>query len=172
MQVVFSGNWILVVVGCELVEFDVELVVFVCCDGVSWDCVGIEVLDSVGVVLLWCVWGCKLFESVIFKFEQQCVFEWLVEVDCCVFLVEVVGGCLVWICKLGGCVIDLQVYLIDFIVLMGQVVLDLVYLCCYLVELFKCEISVNFFKVGVCVMLVMVLVGCLIGIVLFYLFLL
>lgn len=169
MQVVLSGNWTLAVVGRELVELDAELAAFARRDGVSWDCGDIEALDSAGAVLLWRAWGRRLPDSVILKPEQQRVFGRLAEADRCVPPSEEAGGGLAWIRKLGGRVIDLQAHLIDFIALMGQVALDLMYLCRHPADLPRREISANLFKAGVRAMPVTALVGCLIGIVLSYL---
>lgn len=164
-----NGTWTLAIVGRELDVLNAELAALASREHVRWDGSDIEALDSAGAMLLWRTWGRKLPELVQLQPEHRKIFERLASADQCPVTAAEPRPSFAWIRKLGNGALLVQEHLSDFVALMGQVVLDLVYLCRHPVEIPRREITANLFKAGVRAMPVTALVGCLIGIVLSYL---
>lgn len=135
----------------------------------SWDCLGIEAIDSAGAMLLWRAWGRAVPLQLSIKPEHWRVFERIDAADhdpqAPVVPISPLHGAMV----IGTGVIGLGRHLMDFVALVGQFGLDLVHVLRYPVDLPRREISANLYKSGVRAMPVTALVGFLIGVVLSYL---
>ena len=164
-----TGTWTLAVVGREFETLSAELAALASEQHVSWDCSGVEALDSAGALMLWRAWGRRLPDGVSLQPEHKAIFERLAAADQCPVPPVEKRASFAWIRTLGDGVLMLKDHLSDFVALMGQVVLNLLYLCRYPAEMPRREISANLFKAGVRAMPVTALVGWLIGIVLSYL---
>lgn len=164
-----SGTWTLAVIGSEVAALRTDLAALAAVADTRWDCSNIEAFDSAGALLLWRAWGRKLPASVQLRAEHQRIFERLAATDAAAPDKGGPAPAFAWLRRMGGFVLDLKAHLIDFVALLGQFALNLVYLCRYPAELPRREISANLFKAGVRAMPVTALVGWLIGIVLSYL---
>lgn len=166
---VLSGVWTLMTIGRELGVLRAELEALAAKPDLDWDCLDIESLDSAGAVLLWRVWGRKLPDVVALQPGHHRIFERLAAADKSPQPQAEPAQPLDWVRRIGDYALALQNHLIDFVVLLGQFALDVLYLFRFPSELPRREISANLFKAGVRAMPVTALVGCLIGIVLSYL---
>lgn len=164
-----AGTWTLAVVGREFETLSTELTELASQTHVRWDCSGVEALDSAGALLLWRTWGRRFPDEISLQPEHKAIFERLAAADQCPAPPVEEQASYAWIRTLGDGVLLLKGHLTDFVALMGQVVLNLFYLCRYPAEMPRREISANLFKAGVRAMPVTALVGWLIGIVLSYL---
>ncbi|MCX7166830.1 MAG: ABC transporter permease [Rhodocyclales bacterium] len=135
----------------------------------SWDCLGIEAIDSAGAMLLWRAWGRAVPLQLSIKPEHWRVFERIDAADhdpqAPVVPISPLHGAMV----IGTAVIGIGRHLMDFVALVGQFGLDLAHVLRYPVDLPRREISANLYKSGVRAMPVTALVGFLIGVVLSYL---
>ncbi len=134
-----------------------------------WELDGISRLDSFGAAMLWRAWGRKWPDHVSVSAEHRQILDEF-GTDTAVALPRpatrtaadrVVG--------LGSSVLAFGEHVLDFVRLIGQLGLDLLYLLRYPRDWPLREISANVFKVGVRAMPVAALVGFLIGVVLSYL---
>jgi phospholipid/cholesterol/gamma-HCH transport system permease protein len=164
-----TGTWTLAIVGKELEILRAELAALAARQDVTWDCSDVEALDSAGAMLLWRSWGRSLPHSVLIKPAHSKVFDRLAAADARppkeVLPVLPFAG----VQRLGRRALDLWAQVVDFIALIGDVAMSLIYLCRFPREVPIKEISANVFKAGAKAMPVTALVGFLIGIVLSYL---
>jgi phospholipid/cholesterol/gamma-HCH transport system permease protein len=135
----------------------------------SWNCLGIEALDSAGALLLWRAWGRRLPAALLIHPEHQRIFERIAASDLVPARHAGVPLLTNWLLALGTRAIAVGRHLRDFVALLGQLVLDVAFLLRHPADLPKREISANIYKSGVLAMPVTALVGFLIGVVLSYL---
>ncbi|MDP2195310.1 MAG: ABC transporter permease [Rhodocyclaceae bacterium] len=140
-----------------------------CRDAVSWNCLDIEALDSVGALLLWRSWGRKLPERLSMRPEHLHIFERIAAADGEPAAVVLPRSPFEGLIVLGAGVLAGMRQVRDFIALLGQLALDLLHLLRHPGDLPAREISANIYKSGVRAMPVTALVGLLIGIALSYL---
>ena len=167
--VALSGIWTLMTIGSELDVLQPTLAALAAKPNLSWDCMEIEALDSAGASLLWRAWGRAIPAVVAMQPEHHKIFERLATADRSPQTPPEPELSWAWVRRVGVYVLAIKEHLSDFVALLGQVVLNLIYLFRFPRELPACEISANLFKAGVRAMPVTALVGCLIGIVLSYL---
>lgn len=137
---------------------------------VSWNCLAIEALDSAGALLLWRLWGRRLPEMLLIQPAHLRIFERLAATsEAGTGRAGAAPGPAAWLAATGAVALGLLRHVQDFIVMLGQLVLDGLYLLRHPVDVPKREISANIFKSGVRAMPVTALVGFLIGVVLSYL---
>jgi phospholipid/cholesterol/gamma-HCH transport system permease protein len=118
---------------------------------------------------LWRAWGRRLPSAIALQATHQTIFERLASADQHLPAAGEARPNWYWLRRLGGLVFEVKAHLSDFVALLGQFVLNLLFLCRHPAELPRHEISANLFKAGVRAMPVTALVGFLIGIVLSYL---
>jgi phospholipid/cholesterol/gamma-HCH transport system permease protein len=135
----------------------------------SWNCMGIEALDSTGALLLWRAWGRRLPEVLLIRPEHQRIFERIAAADREPPAVGVPRSPFEGLIVLGGAALAVGRHVRAFVALLGQLVLDCAHLLRHRADLPKREISANIYKSGVRAMPVTALVGFLIGVVLSYL---
>lgn len=138
-------------------------------DAVSWNCLAIEALDSVGALLLWRSWGRKLPELLLMRPEHLHIFERIAAADREPAAVVPPRSPFESLIVLGAGVLAVMRQVRDFVALLGQLALDLLHLLRHPGDLPGREISANIYKSGVRAMPVTALVGLLIGIALSYL---
>jgi len=138
-------------------------------DAVSWNCLDIEALDSVGALLLWHTWERKLPELLLISPAHLQIFERIAASDREPAAVVVPRSPFEGLIVLGASVLAFKRHVIDFIDLLGRLVLDLFHLLRHPADLPGREISANIYKSGVRAMPVTALVGFLIGVALSYL---
>lgn len=135
----------------------------------SWNCLGIEALDSAGAMLLWRIWGRRLPEALLIQPEHLRIFERIAATDREPPAPVVPHSPLESLIALGTVTLVLLRHARAFLGLLGQLVLDGLHLFRHPPDLPRREISANIYKSGVRAMPVTALVGFLIGIVLSYL---
>jgi phospholipid/cholesterol/gamma-HCH transport system permease protein len=163
-----SGTWTLAAIAGEMDSLAARLP-GLADDETTWDCLSVEALDSAGAMLLWRAWGRQLPGLLMASAEQLAIFERIGAAD----RHETESGeavqSLRWMGKLGSAGIGFGRQLVDFVAMIGQVVLDVGHLFRHPADVPKREISANLYKSGVRAMPVTALVGFLIGVVLSYL---
>jgi phospholipid/cholesterol/gamma-HCH transport system permease protein len=135
----------------------------------SWNCMGIEALDSTGALLLWRAWGRRLPEVLLIRPEHQRIIERIAAADREPPAVGVPRSPFEGLIVLGGATLAVGRHLRAFVALLGQLALDCAHLLRHRADLPRREISANIYKSGVRAMPVTALVGFLIGVVLSYL---
>lgn len=138
-------------------------------DGVVWDLIGISRLDSFGATLLWRAWGERWPTRLEVSEAHRTVLKRSARASTLKLPAPPAYRLGDTLAALGERVLGFVDHLLDFIRLIGQLCLDLVYLLAHPSEWPLREISANVFKVGVKAMPVAALVGFLIGVVLSYL---
>lgn len=135
----------------------------------AWDLDGIGVVDSFGALLIWHAWGRKWPARMQIPEAARQALERLTAARGEVLPKPAGFGVVDLIAALGDLFIGLRDHLLDFVVLLGRILLDLLFLLRDPVHWPLREISANLHKVGVKAMPVAALVGFLIGVVLSYL---
>jgi phospholipid/cholesterol/gamma-HCH transport system permease protein len=163
-----SGRWTLATTSLRAAELADELGRVADPAG-SWDCLELEAIDSAGAMLLWRAWGRNMPPQLSIKPEHWRVFERIDLADHEPREVVAPASPLHGVMVIGSVAIGLVRHLVDFVALIGQFGLNLVYVIRNPVDLPRREISANLYKSGVRAMPVTALVGFLIGVVLSYL---
>ncbi|WP_284155222.1 MlaE family ABC transporter permease [Sulfuricystis thermophila] len=166
-EIVLDGPWVLRAIIAAGHDWQVRLREVAVRPGLRWNCLGLEALDSAGAVLLWQLWGRRLPASLLIAPEYREIFARLDRLP-------VQGGARRQtlsdgLVMFGLAILALLGHLRDFIVLLGQLMLDTLHLLRHPGDLPRREISANIYKTGVRAMPVTALVGFLIGVVLSYL---
>ena len=163
-----AGRWTLATTSLRVADLSAELGRAAAAEA-RWDCMNLEAIDSAGAMLLWRAWGRSMPVQLEIKPEHWRVFERIQTADHeprpAVVPVSPLQGVIV----VGSSTIGVGRHLADFVGLIGQFVLNLVYVIRFPADLPKREISANLYKSGVRAMPVTALVGFLIGVVLSYL---
>ena len=137
-------------------------------DDPTWDLSGVMRLDSAGAVILWQSWGRRWPAHLMASDEQREILGRASEVPAHIAMHSrrsVLDG----LTLLGRGVFAVGRNLRDFVALIGQLVLDLVYLCGHPRDVPFKEFSATLYKSGAQALPVTALVGFLIGVVLSYL---
>lgn len=135
---------------------------------VAWQIEAVTRLDSVGALLLWRVWGARWPAALAASAQQRAVLERvaMIQRDRRAHVrVDRLAG----VVALGGLVFSAGRNLRDIVTLIGQLVLDVVYLAAHPRDLPWREFSATLYKSGAQALPVTALVGFLIGVVLSYL---
>ena len=134
-----------------------------------WDLNGLTRLDSFGAMLLWRAWGGSWPTQLAISPELRAVIQAVAEKAHAPLPKPRSFGPLDALALLGEGVFLFITHLLDFVALIGRLLLDLALLLGRPRQWPLKEISANFYKVGVKAMPVAALVGFLIGVVLSYL---
>lgn len=126
-------------------------------------------LDNFGAQLLWRAWGGRFPDDAVIPPSLQAVFQRLAEIRLEPPPKPRREGLLMPVLAVGRASLALANHLADFVVLLGQLLLDAIFLLRHPSQMPWLEFSANLFKVGVRAMPVTALVGFLIGVVLSYL---
>jgi phospholipid/cholesterol/gamma-HCH transport system permease protein len=168
-NVALSGRWTLAEIAERAAALARELAAHGRAPDTSWDCLGIEALDSAGAVLLWRAWGRVLPEVLLARPEHLHIFERIDQAEHEPPAVAPPASPLDPVIRIGTAAIGFWRHIVDFVALLGQIVLDILHLLRMPQDLPRREISANLYKSGVRAMPVTALVGFLIGVVLSYL---
>ncbi len=163
-----SGPWTLATTSREAAALTAQLTEAAAASA-SWDCLGLEALDSAGAILLWRAWGRALPELLLIRPEHRRVFERIETADHEPRAARVALSPLHGVMVLGSAAIGVGRHLVDFVALIGQFGMNLVHVLRFPADMPRREISANLYKSGVRAMPVTALVGFLIGVVLSYL---
>ena len=167
LRVTLSGDWTLTGLPQPVASLQERLAVHAADDPV-WDLSGIVRLDSAGAVILWQSWGRRWPGHLVASDEQREILGRASDVPAHVATRSrrsVLDG----LTLLGHGVFAVGRNLRDFVALIGQLALDLVYLCGHPRDLPFKEFSATLYKSGAQALPVTALVGFLIGVVLSYL---
>jgi phospholipid/cholesterol/gamma-HCH transport system permease protein len=168
-NVALRGRWTLVAIEAQARDLARGIEEHAAAAGTSWDAGSIEALDSAGAMLLWRSWGRSLPQALDLRPEHRHIFERIAAVGGRGGSVVAPRPALVWLLAVGKAGLRLRGHVADFLVLIGQLALDLLHLLRVPGDLPRREISANIYKSGVRAMPVTALVGFLIGVVLSYL---
>jgi phospholipid/cholesterol/gamma-HCH transport system permease protein len=169
-ELVLGGRWTLRSIAAAGSDWSSRLLASARQPDIRWNCLAIEALDSAGAVLLWRTWGRKLPAALLIQPAHLHIFERIAAADSeppappppPLTLHGVLHA-------LGSGALALLRHAQDFVVLLGQLVLDALHLLRHPADLPRREISANIYKSGARAMPVTALVGFLIGVVLSYL---
>ena len=164
-----SGRWTLAAIADEAATLGRQLAEHGRDKDATWDCLGIEALDSAGAMLLWRAWGRALPELLLARPEHLRIFERIDAADHEPPPAPPPRSLLDPVLTVGAAAIGFWRQVVDFVALLGQIVLDCLHLLRLPGDLPRREISANLYKSGVRAMPVTALVGFLIGVVLSYL---
>ncbi|MCX7172989.1 MAG: ABC transporter permease, partial [Proteobacteria bacterium] len=168
-KVLLSGRWTLNMLAPKIDNLRQALAEQAVAGEVTWNCLDIEALDSTGAILLWRAWQRRLPGLLLARPEQLRIFEHLENADHRAPAREVPHSPFEAAIVLGRGALRFWHSLVDFITLVGQLLLDALHLLSHPRDIPWREIAANLFKSGVQAMPVTALVGFLIGIVLSYL---
>lgn len=166
-RVLLSGEWTLTGLPSPLVEVrdrlraDAE-------SGAAWDLTAVSRLDSVGAVVLWDAWGRRWPAMLAASDEQRAILARAESVSPHL-VTHVPSSRLEWLAGLGSLVLSAGRNARDFVALIGQLALDVVYLVAHPRDIPWREFSATLYKSGAQALPVTALVGFLIGVVLSYL---
>ncbi|MDP2794076.1 MAG: ABC transporter permease [Sulfurisoma sp.] len=168
-HIALTGRWTLAAIADEAEAISRRLAGHGREDDATWDCLGLEALDSAGAMLLWRAWGRALPGLLLAQPEHLRVFERIGRADHEPAAVATPRSPLEFAIFIGHAAIGFWRHIVDFVALLGQVLLDVAHLLRNPKDMPRREISANLFKSGVRAMPVTALVGFLIGVVLSYL---
>lgn len=133
-----------------------------------WDLTGIQQMDTAGVTMLWRVWKSHRPEHIQLRPEHEKMFERLENLPALPSATQ--HSDILWpITALGKLVLLLWQHTIGLIILIGQLLIDMLYLTRHPAYIPWREISANLYRTGAQALGITALVGFLIGIVLSYL---
>ncbi len=168
-ELVLTGRWTLRSIASVGTEWRTRLRGNAARTDMQWNCRDIEALDSAGAMLLWHVWGRRFPGQLQISPEHRGIFERIAAADEASREAAALHPPFAWLAGIGNAMLALLRHLKSFVALLGQLVLDVLYVLRHPADLPKREISANIYKSGVRAMPVTALVGFLIGIVLSYL---
>ncbi|WP_126444852.1 MlaE family ABC transporter permease [Sulfuricystis multivorans] len=166
-EIVLEGAWRLAAIVAAGRAWFTRLRAMPMHKDLRWNCLGLEALDSAGAALLWQLWGRRLPASLLIAPEHREIFARLARLP--VPAAKSRPSPFDGLVMLGLTSFALLWHLRDFVMLLGQLVLDLCHLLRHPGDWPLREISANIYKSGVRAMPVTALVGFLIGVVLSYL---
>ncbi|HEY6895784.1 MAG TPA: ABC transporter permease [Rhodocyclaceae bacterium] len=166
---VVSGEWTLAGLRGGGAALDAQIAGLADIAHAGWDALGLTRLDSAGAVRLWRIWGGAMPEVLLLRPEHARLIERVVAVDLNSWDRPPPTSPFEGVISLGRWALAGLASVVDFIVMMGQLLLDCLHLARHPRELPWKEISANLYKSGVRAMPVTALVGFLIGVVLSYL---
>ncbi len=165
---VLSGAWNLRGLESRLTELMPRLAAYAADKNSRWDLRGVEVIDHAGAMLLWRAWGRQRVANLTLKPEHEPIFKHL-DIPAEPVPQAVRRGPLWIIESVGRKVLRVLDHLATMIMVLGQVVLDTVYLVRQPALIPWREISSNIYRTGTQALGITALVGFLVGVVLSYL---
>jgi len=165
---VVSGAWNLRGLERRLAGLKPRLAEYTSDTGAAWDLREVEVLDHAGAMVLWRAWGGRRIPNLTLKPEHEAVFKHL---DIAPATAPRNGARdPFWIVvAIGQKVLSALDHLATMVMVLGQVVLDAVYLIRRPRRIPWREISSNVYRTGTQALGITALVGFLVGVVLSYL---
>ncbi len=164
-----SGEWRLMTLASRYEAIRAELGSRAQDGGLGWNLDGIVSLDSVGAMMLWQAWGHRFPERLQIPLSLEPVFARLYASSKKPETAPEPKQRLEWVVTVGRLSLGLWRHLVDFVALVGQLIIDIGHVVRAPREGPWRETSANMYKSGVRAMPVTALVGFLIGIVLSYL---
>ncbi len=166
VQIVLAGDWTLATLPQPISSVEQRLRDLARVDP-GWDLRAISRLDSVGAVLLWRSWGRRWPSSLAVSGTHRGLLERVEAIQPESSLPT--RDALAWLLVPGRLSLLVIDHLTGMLALVGQLVLDLLYLCAHPRDVPWREFSANLYKSGAQALPVTALIGFLIGIVVSYL---
>jgi phospholipid/cholesterol/gamma-HCH transport system permease protein len=163
-----SGAWNLRGLESQLVNLRPRLAEYVRDTGAAWDLSGVDVLDHAGAMVLWRAWGRRRAPQLRLKPEHEAIFHHL-DIAGEQAPVSPPRDPFRFVVATGFKVLNVLDHLATMIAVLGQVVLDAVYLVRQPSRIPWREISSNVYRTGTQALGITALVGFLVGVVLSYL---
>jgi phospholipid/cholesterol/gamma-HCH transport system permease protein len=167
-SLVLSGAWNLRGLERRLAELVPRLAEYATDKSSLWDLREVKVIDHAGAMLLWRAWGRQRAANLALKPEHEAVFKHLDIPDERV-ATDAPADPLWIIIAVGRKVVRVLDHLVTMVMVLGQVVLDAVYLVRQPSRIPWREISSNIYRTGTQALGITALVGFLVGVVLSYL---
>lgn len=164
-----TGNYTLAALNNEIKKLGTRLEYFANQPNVQWDLTGIEMLDHVGLTMIWRAWGKQRPAHLLLRMDQEKLFDYLAQSSQILSKAKWQPDLLWPIVFLGKRFFLFWNHLTGIITLLGQVILDLFYLIRHPRQIPLREISANLYRTGAQALGITAVVGFLIGIVLSYL---
>ena len=165
---VLSGAWNLRGLENRLAELVPRLAEYAADQNSRWDLQGVEVIDHAGAMLLWRAWGRQRVANLALKPEHEPIFKHL-DIPAEPVPQAARRGPLWMVELIGRKVLGVLDHLATMIMVLGQVVLDTVFLVRQPARIPWREISSNIYRTGTQALGITALVGFLVGVVLSYL---
>lgn len=166
-RLILAGKYTLSALGQRLHTLPAELAAYAADTELQWDLTGIEQMDDAGAVLLWRAWGSHRPSHLLLRLEHERLFNRMKEAPA---PPAPVPRDLLWpITNLGKAVFLLWEHLTGLAILIGQMLLDAIYLSGHPARIPWREISANLYRTGAQALGITALVGFLIGVVLSFL---
>ncbi|GHU04200.1 ABC transporter permease [Betaproteobacteria bacterium] len=166
-RIALSGDWTLTALPAPVAALQARLRECALPEP-SWDLSAITRLDSAGAVLLWQSWGRRWPAKLTANEEQHVILTRAAAVPSREMITQPTSALDV-VAALGSLALVAARNAREFMGLVGQLLLDLVYLCAHPGDIPLKEFSAMLFKSGAQALPVTALVGFLIGVVLSYL---
>jgi len=167
-RIILTGSYTLTALEHVLETLAIELIQQATNPHLHWDLTGIQQMDTAGVAMLWRVWKSHRPEHIQLRPEHEKMFERLENLPAP--QLEAKHKDILWpVTTLGRLVLLLWQHTIGLITLIGQLLIDVIYLIRHPIYIPWREISANLFRTGAQALGITALVGFLIGIVLSYL---
>jgi len=163
-----SGAWNLRALQRGLSDLNARLSEYAADPMSSWDLRDVDVIDHAGALLLWRAWGRRRAEHLVLKPEHEAVFAHL-EVGNDPAKAVPSHDRLWFVAASGRTLLGIIEHLVMIVVVLGQVVIDTVYLVRHPSRIPWKEISSNVYRTGAQALGITALVGFLVGVVLSYL---
>lgn len=167
-HIILTGNYTLTALEPILKPLTDELAGQARNKNLFWDLTGIQQMDTAGTVILWRIWQARRPGHLQLRPEHERMFARLEHLPD--LQPEIQPRDFLWpITTLGGLTLLLWQHIIGLIALIGQLLMDTVYLIRHPVYIPWREISANLYRTGAQALGITALVGFLIGVVLSYL---
>ncbi|MEF8732525.1 MAG: ABC transporter permease [Candidatus Accumulibacter meliphilus] len=167
LQLRLSGDWTLATMPQPIVSFERRLRELAA-GNPAWDLQAIARMDSAGGILLWRAWGRQWPPSLIISSRHRALITRVELMPLDLPSARSRDGLSVLL-AVGRLVLAAASHFTGLVALIGQLVLDLFYLCRHPGDIPWREFSANLFKSGAQALPVTALIGFLIGVVLAYL---
>lgn len=168
-RVILTGAWSLRGVQNNFSDLREHLSSFFSNPFTHWDLSGVEQLDSAAAVMLWSGWGKHVDQRMILRPEHTALFATIAALPTAHSLAAGRGNLMTPLRTLWDGYLDFFRHLVDFINLVGGLLLELLYILRNPRNIPLKEISANIYKGGVQALPVTALVSFMIGVAMSYL---
>ena len=163
-----SGAWNLQSLERKLAELKPKLADYAADPASNWDLRGIEIIDHAGAMLLWRAWGRRRAANLVLKPEHELLFTHL-DLPPVPPHAEVRRDPWWLIVVLGRYMLLVVGHLAAMVMVLGQVLVDFIYVVRRPAQIPWREISASIYRTGAQALGITALVGFLVGVVLSYL---